>query len=144
MEPGSRIRLASAAILIVVFGAGTLLGVAWDRSLSADTTEGVNAEAGEEKGGKERRRRTPMYEQVGPTPGQKVLIDSIVEHHRDAMQRLHEEFREAYNPRYRALIHDTRDAIKGVFTPEQAAAYDSLLAERDRSRRERESRKDGG
>ena len=52
------------------------------------------------------------------------------------------EFQAAYDPRYRALLQETRAAIKGVFTPEQAHAYDSLIAERDSLAAARERHRD--
>jgi cell division septation protein DedD len=135
MEKNARTRLVTALVLLVVFASGALLGVAVDRTLDADP-----AEKAEEADDGERRRRVPMYEQVGPSESQMISIDSIVQEHRARMSSLHAEFRSAYNPRYEALLEETREAIKGVFNPEQALAYDSLLAERDRRRAERESR----
>jgi cell division septation protein DedD len=135
MEKNARTRLVTALVLAVVFASGALLGLAVDRSLDADPAENVE---GADDG--ERRRRVPMYEQVGPSESQMISIDSIVEEHRARMSALHAEFRSAYNPRYEALLEETREAIKGVFSPEQALAYDSLLAQRDRRRAERESR----
>ena len=135
MEKNARTRLFTALVLAVVFASGALLGLAVDRSLQADPSEGPEvADEGD------RRRRVPIYEQVEPSESQMISIDSIVEEHRARMSSLHAEFRSAYNPRYQTLLEETREAIKGVFTPEQAMAYDSLLAERDRRRAERESR----
>ena len=132
MEKNARTRLTTALVLAVVFASGALLGLAVDRSLEAEPAE--VADEGE------RRRRVPIYEQVEPSESQSISIDSIVEEHRNRMSSLHAEFRSAYNPRYQALLEETREAIKGVFTPEQAMAYDSLLAEWDRRRAERGSR----
>jgi cell division septation protein DedD len=135
MEKNARTRVVAALVLAVVFASGALLGLAIDRSQDAERAERV-----EEADEGERRRRVPMYEQVGPSESQMVSIDSIVEEHRARMSSLHAEFRSAYNPRYQALLEETREAIKGVFTPEQAMAYDSLLTARDRRRAERGSR----
>jgi Spy/CpxP family protein refolding chaperone len=125
----------SAAVLAVVFASGMLLGLAVDRSLHAGPVGDTVATTDTA-----RERRQPMYEQVGPSERQMVSIDSIVDEHRVKMKELHAEFRAAYNPRYQALVEETREAIKGVLTPEQAVAYDSLLEERDRRRAERGSR----
>jgi Spy/CpxP family protein refolding chaperone len=135
MEKNARTRVVAALVLAVVFASGALLGLAVDRSLESESAERV-----EEADEGERRRRVPMYEQVGPSESQMISIDSIVEEHRARMSSLHAEFRSAYNPRYQALLEETREAIKGVFTPEQAMAYDSLLKARDRRRAERGSR----
>jgi len=142
MERGSRTRLTTLLVLVVVFAAGVLLGLAW-RGTAPGAAAGNEAVAGAAPETTGDSTRTPMYEQVGPTPEQKILIDSIVRNHREAMKQLHAEFRAAYEPRYRALIESTREAIKGVLTPEQAAAYDSLLAAWDRKRAERESKRGG-
>jgi NADPH-dependent glutamate synthase beta subunit-like oxidoreductase len=75
-------------------------------------------------------RRTPMYEQVGPDSAQSVMIAALVEEHRARMNALNEEFQENYDPRYRAIIEETREAIKEVFTAEQAAEYQRLVEER--------------
>jgi hypothetical protein len=141
MEHGSRTRLMTAAVLVVVFGAGIMLGVAADGTLSATTPDEVAAidEQPEEEA---RRRRTPMYEQVGPDAEQSALIESIVLEHRERMDVLHDEFRGAYNPRYQALVQDTREAILGVLSPDQAAQYQELLDGWDQRRAERNEKKD--
>jgi len=130
-----RTRLTTVVVLIVVFGAGILLGMAADRSMAATPA----AEAARPAASGDSGRRGPLWEQVGPSDAQKIVIDSIVAEYRTAMRSLHAEFNAAYDPRYRALLDETRAAIKGVLTPEQAHAYDSLVAERDRQHAERDS-----
>lgn len=129
-----RTRVTTVLVLAAVFVAGLLLGLAVDRSLTA--TPAKDLARTEEEGPTERRRA--MYEQVGPSAAQKIVIDSIVDEYRIAMRALHAEFNAAYDPRYKALLHETRAAIKGVLTPEQAHAYDSLVAERDSLAAERD------
>lgn len=129
-----RTRLTTALVLAAVFAAGLMLGLAVDRSLVATPAEPGRPEPEAPSG-----NRRPMYEQVGPNDAQKIVIDSIVQEYRTAMKALHAEFRAAYDPRYRALVDETRGAIKSVLTPEQGLAYDSLVAERDRQRAERDS-----
>lgn len=138
MDKLLRTRLTTVAVLAVVFGSGVLLGIALDRSVVPTPAEDLART--EEERPEERRR--PMYEQVGPSEAQKIAIDSIVQEYRTAMRALHAEFRAAYDPRYDALVRETRAAIKGVLTLEQAHAYDSLVAERDRLRAERGPRED--
>ena len=87
---------------------------------------------GDEQSGE--NRRMPMYEQVGPDAAQSVILDSIVAEHRARLDALNREFQERYDPRFRAIVEETREAIKGVFTPEQAARYQELLDARDRAR----------
>ncbi len=100
------------------------------------------AQADGGQGTADQGRRHPLYEQVGTSAEQKVRIDSIVGNYRSAMKALHAEFRAAYNPRYEALVAETRTAIKGVLTPEQAQKYDSVVAEYEQRRGERSSRDD--
>ncbi len=134
MEHKSRTRLLTALLLAVVFATGILVGLAADSGLGATTPEVV---ADSSKAEAAREERTPMWEQVGPTAAQATTIDSIVREHRLRMDELHAEFRSAYNPRYEALIEETRQAILGVFDAEQAAQYQALLNDYDRRRAER-------
>ena len=134
MEQGARTRLLTAVVLTVVFGSGVLLGLAAQANLAATPAAEVLAMSA---GDPENTRRIPMYEQVGPTETQMGQIESIVAEHRAQMDALHEEFRKAYDPRYDALIAETREAIKDVLTPEQAAAYQELVDARDQRRAER-------
>lgn len=131
MERGARTRMTTVVVLAVVFAAGLLLGMAVDQSSSSPGEQVTDTTRREERG-----RRTPMYEQVGPSEAQKVQLDSIVREHRGEMRELQRDFREQYE----ALIQQTRDAIKGVLTPEQAEQYDSLVVEYEKRRAERGSR----
>ena len=89
-------------------------------------------------------RRTALYEQVGPDEHQKAPIDSIVVDYRERLKVLREESTNAYEKQFRALVEATRESIKDVFTVEQAARYDSLVAEYDRTReKERAANNEG-
>ena len=142
MEQGSRTRILTAVVIAAVFGAGVLLGLAADSSLGADEAEVVAEEtSGEEE--PQGRRRAPTYAQVGPSPEQQGRIDSIVSEHRERTNGLDKETRAAYRTGFREILLETRDAIKGVFTLEQAEEYQRLLDERDaRAAAERADRRD--
>jgi len=137
MEHGSRTKLVTAVILAVVLGTGVMLGLVSDGSLVGPPVEEATMNDADRGRVSERRRRTPMYEQVGPTEAQGVLIDSILEDQRQHMRLLHDEFRASYDPRYQAVIQQTREAILEVFTSEQASEYRVLLQEFDESRTQR-------
>ena len=137
MEHGSRTKLVTAVILAVVLGTGVMLGLVSDGSLVGPPVEEATMNDADRGRVSERRRRTPMYEQVGPTEAQGVLIDSILEGQRQHMRLLHDEFRASYDPRYQAVIQQTREAILEVFTLEQASEYRVLLQEFDESRTQR-------
>jgi hypothetical protein len=138
MENGSRTRLVTVMIIAVIFSTGLLVGLAADSSLQATPVDDVVAESTDKDAEEARPRRTPMYEQVGPTEEQGVLISQVLRANGQRMKALHEEFDSAYQPRYRALIQETRRLILGVFTPEQAVEYQGYLDAYDVRRAERE------
>lgn len=139
MEQGPRARLLTAVVLVLVFVSGLAVGVALDREEVPPPVTTAGAERQPDEG---RRERVPMYMQVGPNEEQKARIDSIVKVHRESLKALEKELRDAYRPRYRALVEQTREAIKGVLNPDQVMVYDSLLADYDRRRAEREEREE--
>jgi len=158
MEQGTRARLTTVLILLLVLATGSVLGVAVDRVLKARNAVaeevGPNSPDEEERPDSERRegssenRRRLIVESVGLTDRQKIQVDSIVSHYRHRMRELQgemeEEVRRAYFPRYRELMENTREEIKGVLTPAQQVEYDSLLADYDRHRREERSNRTSG
>jgi Spy/CpxP family protein refolding chaperone len=137
MEHASRTRLLSAAVLVAVFAAGAFVGFAAHTSL--------RAEAAEVTAGADEPRRPPIYSQVGPTSDQQLRIDSIIQEHRTRTNALDEQMRTALRKGFREILVETREAIKVVLTPEQAAQYQQLLDERDArveaERREEEDQK---
>lgn len=154
MDTTRRARLLSIVVLAVVFASGIVVGFAWDRRLDAAeaaaegeriaaATDSTDAQAGDRGGdeGGERRSRY-MWERVDPTDAQRVLIDSIVQAYRADSRAFHRESREAYDEGMRALVLQTREAIKSVLDPDQAARYDSLATARD-DRNRREDDEDG-
>ena len=140
MEHGSRTKLVTAVILAVVLGAGVMLGLVSDGSLVALPVEEGTVSDADRYRMSDRPRRTPMYQQVGPTEAQTLLIDSILEDQLQHMRSLHEEFRTTYLPQYQALIQQTREAILEIFTEEQASEYRVLLQEFDESRTQGDKR----
>jgi len=155
MEHRSRTKLLTAAILAVVLGAGVMLGLVSVCETGDGSTQCVininsdlaampveEAVVSDADSGRmsERRRRTPMYEQVAPTEAQLLLIDSVLEDQGQHMRSLHEEFRTTYVPQYQALIQQTREAILEIFTEEQASEYRVLLQEFDESRTQGDKR----
>jgi hypothetical protein len=145
MQHGSRTKLITAVVLALVFGSGMLVGYAMDGSGGAEAavapTEGSKSTAAARP-----THRVPVYEQLHPTPEQTERIDSILRDHRDQMVEIHDELRtarETYQTKYDAVIQDTREAIAGVFPPEEAVRYRKLLAEFDRAREQETSSRGG-
>lgn len=118
--------ILSVALLVLTVGAGFLGGVAWQANRAA--TPAPAATPDQEP--RDRDKRRLVIDEVGLEPAKREEVEAIVQHFVARMQALDEEFREAYRPRHRALLHDARDSIKSVLQPEQRALYDSLLAVR--------------
>jgi hypothetical protein len=139
MEPRSRTRLVTIAVLAVVFASGLVLGAAVQGNVVAPIEV---AAAEPEQAEEPAERRIPMYEQVGPSAEQSVLIAEIVADYRArreaARSEAREEARSRYNAEARALILEVRESILGIFSEEQAGEYRALLDEADRRRAERE------
>lgn len=146
MEHGSRTRLTTALILLVVFASGVLLGFAADGRLGAAPADSAyptdpEPEVVDLPG-------TPMSRQVNPTESQLALIDSIVKLHRARTNELDKETRAVFRQGFREILLETREGIKSVLTPEQAVEYQRLLdaydarqaEERERERESPETR----
>jgi hypothetical protein len=154
IEQPQRVRLATVGILALVLGAGFLIGAAWDRRLDAETVSTASDSAAATPETPSGGGRIPIYMRVSPplTAEQMAAAEEIVAHRQEAARSLLGEpgidslykrmkgaekaFKGVYDPRFRALIDTSRAAIREVMTPEQAAQYDSLLAENDRRRRQ--------
>jgi hypothetical protein len=152
MAQMERVKIATVGILALVLGAGFLLGAVWDRKLDAEPAT-VAASDSAPSTSAQRAGRRPMYYEVKPPLSAKQMADAdlIVERRREAVKALmaepgvdslykqmkaaEKQFKLAYDPRFRALIDTSRAAIRQIMTPEQAAQYDSLLADQDRRRR---------
>ncbi|MEJ2539437.1 MAG: hypothetical protein P8188_05625 [Gemmatimonadota bacterium] len=132
MKTRSQATLTTALVLAVVFGSGLVVGAAVDglgsNEAVAQGADGRGDEASE-------ARRTPMYEQVGITDDQRVVIDSIMVANRTRVRAS----RAAHDSAYRAIVQETRAAILSVMGPEQRVRYDSLLAASDARRAAREA-----
>lgn len=149
MNSVRRARLLSVVVLAVVFGSGILVGFALDRRLDmaeadrmaenrVDMDENDRDQGEADDRGDQPRRY--LFDRVDPTDAQRVRIDSIVAAYQSDVRRFHRESREFYDDGMRALVLETREAIKGVLDPDQAARYDSLASDRDR----RNEEDDGG
>ena len=130
-----RVKIVAVAALVLFFGSGIVVGMAWDQTASASTPEETRDQTMSERRG----RRPLIVEGVGLTAFQKTSVDSLVSFHRKRMSDLNEEFR----PRYSAVVADLREEIKGVLTDDQREMYDTLLAENDARRRARRTRDSG-
>ena len=143
MSDAARTRLISFALLIVVFASGAVVGAAMKSTIGASepigevaVRDGSESDQDDDDDG---RRRTPMWELVGPSDQQRAAIDSVLGHHRSSMNILQSQFRSAYNPRYWAIVDSTRASIRAVLQPAQAVQYDSLIGAYDDRKRDGDS-----
>jgi len=146
MGHGFRTRLTTVALLLIVFGTGVLIGFAMD---TEETTELVRAESVAEGEGDadtaasgEGTRRRRIYDQVEPNEAQLRVIDSIVVVHRERTNALDEEMRGQLSAGFRSILLETREAIKGFLSQEQAIEYQRLLDENDARRAAQENEDD--
>ena len=125
-----RAKIVAGSALVLLFGSGIVVGLAWDQTASANPTGEVRTG---ERSERERGRRRLVVDNVGLSAVQKANVDSLVGFHRQRMSDLDTEFQ----PRYREVIADLREEIKQVLTDDQRMRYEVLLAERDARRAER-------
>lgn len=123
-------RLLGLALLTAVFLAGSLFGMAMNRTLLAEEAPAAGDAACEHRGGK-------ILDQLELSPSQRTEVDHILERRRAQT----EAFWDSAGPRLRALTDTTRAEIRAVLTPAQAAEYDRLRAER-RAAKEAERARD--
>jgi hypothetical protein len=135
MEQGSRTRLATVLILVLVFGSGVLLGLAADSSLSAEAPSDVVSAAGDppedaaEEPAEPETERRYIYDEVDPNEEQLARIQVIVAEWRARREAFDEDSRTQWEQGRREFVIETRNAIKAVLSPEQAAEYQRLLDE---------------
>lgn len=131
MNQELKVRGGAAAVLALVFVAGTAVGLAWNRNGADTGPEAVQATQDEPQG----RIQPPngwIIDRLDLSSEQKVEVDSVLDHYGARMSGL----QKSYRPHYRALVDSTVLALRGLLTEEQLDRYDSLeaLSERRRSR----------
>lgn len=119
-------KIVAGTALVLLFGSGVVVGLAWDQTANANTLEAVDPDERSERTG----RRRLIVDNVGLSAVQKAAVDSLVVFHRGRMSDLDTEFQ----PRYRSVIGDLREEIKQVLSDDQRVRYDALLVEYDEER----------
>ncbi len=155
LERSTVARLTTAAVLLLVLGAGVVLGIALDRQLGARGVTELDAAGPVARPGQEGRRRgfdprargpgeerdstrrrpSLIVEEVGLSEEQRAQADSIYWLYRGRMRALHEEFDAAYTSRFEEIMSQSREDMLSILTVEQRATYDSLLSVWDQRRR---------
>ena len=115
-----RVRAQGIALLFITFLVGVLAGFAAERVRAARG----NPEERPPPGTAFRPGHLPpMFRHLDLTPGQREEILAILAARRPQTQEILDEML----PRLRAVTEATHQEIRAVLSPEQAAAYDSLL-----------------
>jgi len=130
-ESALKAKMVAATALVLLFGSGVVVGLAWDQTATASTPEEVRRDG---RSGREERTRRPMIvDRVDLSVVQKATVDSLYFYYGQQLSDLNTDFR----PRYRAVFDDFRVEIRQVLTDEQLVTYDALLLERETEHGER-------
>ncbi|CAN5736057.1 hypothetical protein BH23GEM11_BH23GEM11_15660 [soil metagenome] len=140
MTPGRRARLATLAVLLLVFGVGVLAGIAGDRFVQRQATdlmavtaptEGETVVTPEDPSEEESSTRDRwIIHRVDLSSDQRMAVDSILGYYRAQVRGLTDD----YNDAYWSAVESTRDELREILREEQRITYDSLLVENDRRR----------
>jgi hypothetical protein len=123
MNRDLKVRGGAAAVLAVLFAAGTALGIAVARERRAGADDPVPAE-GRVSAGRAEASQDWMIDRLELTPAQRSAVDSVVEHFGARMSSLQKEYR----PRYHAIVDSASQSLRSLLDEEQRARYDSLQA----------------
>ena len=140
-ETNWRFAARGMAILALTLIAGVAAGFAMDRAVlgprdSDRTAQRSNDRDGGRRGG---RYESMLYDRLDLSVEQRARIDSILERGR----RETDAYWDRVEPQLRAIVDSMRADIRSTLTEAQRARYDSLRAERRKSReREREGEGD--
>ncbi len=140
----TRVKLVTAAVIVAVFAAGIVVGLALDRSFSPalagppDEVGGPTETASRE--GEPAGKTLTIIDRLDLDPRQRVLIDSVL----DDFQARMAGFQKEYRPRYWALVDSSRAEVRQFLSEEQATLHDSLTFESDRRRGRPGTKRDGG
>ena len=123
-----RVRLATGAILCVVFLGGILVGFALDRGVVHASTEAESSEPAV------RNDSAPpnewIIDRLEMTSGQRAQVDSVVAHFGVQMSELQMDYR----PRVQSVVDSANLALRELLSDEQRMRYDSLDAHLERRR----------
>ena len=132
----SRSRITIAFYLVLVFASGILVGVESHRLYATTSTARANSSP---QNMSEFRRRylDGMKTKVGVSDTQLTQINTILE---DTKNKVN-ELAALEKPLHDRIQQEHIDQIKDLLTPQQKVAYDNWRAERERAKREAETKK---
>jgi capsule polysaccharide export protein KpsE/RkpR len=121
---------SAALIALLLFCSGGVVGALADRYYSASV---VNAKTSEDF---RRRDLTEMQTRLKLNSSQVTQLEAIM----DNTKAKYKTVRESYRPQMLQIRQDHIGRVKSILTADQIAAYDRLLAERERHAKEQEER----
>ena len=134
----ARIQLLAGGLLVVTFAVGCLVGAASDRVLNArepgPTTPVAAAKTPTARTDSKARARlidSSMLDEIGVTPSQRVIIDSILDMRDKEAKKLWKE----WEPRFKAMMQETRGQVRAQLTTEQIKQLDVLIEQRKAQRK---------
>lgn len=132
MNQELKVRGAAAAVVALVFVAGTAVGLAWHRGKGGQEEVEAAQVASDAPQGRSQAPSGWIIDRLDLSANQQAAVDSVLDHYGERMSDL----QKAYRPRYRALVDSTVQDLRDLLTEEQLLRYDSLevRAERRRSR----------
>ena len=131
LSPNGKVRLLSFAALFATFFAGTMVGAAFTKVVSADDPP---AQAEQKT---ERKNKTMIFDQLGLNAEQKVRIDSVI-----AKRRAQTDlFWDQHGPQMRSIVDSTRAEINRVLNDEQRARMEQWRQERRERHKQHEAEK---
>jgi hypothetical protein len=123
MNHDLKVRGGAAAVLLILFAAGTALGLAVGGEPRTPEAAPMPGE-GRVSAGRSEPSEEWIVDRLDLTPAQRTAVDSVVAHFGARMSSLQKEYR----PRYRAIVDSASQALRDLLNEEQQARYDSLQA----------------
>jgi len=137
----ARIQLLAGGLLVVTFAVGCLVGAASDRVLNArepgPATPVAAANSTKAKNDTKARAHlidSAMLDEIGVTPSQRVIIDSILNIRDREAKKLWKE----WEPRFKAMMQETRGQVRAQLTTEQVKQLDVLIEQRKAERKQQQ------
>jgi hypothetical protein len=140
-----RTRLLGSVLLLVVFGAGGLVGAATsallksnDRVAGSDLPAQPSGDRNRARGPRGLRMDSLIFDEIAASPQQRAAINAIL----DDRDRIMRRQWNAWESRFDTLMIETRGQVRAQLSADQVRKLDQALAERAARRRARQNDQD--
>jgi hypothetical protein len=144
-ERSYRTRLLGSALLVAVFGAGAVVGLATRALVTPDQPLNESEDRAQPSSDRIRGRGprglkmdSLLFDEIGASPDQRSAINSIL----DDRDRLMRAQWYTWESRFDTLMNETRGQVRAVLTADQTRKLDQAIAERVARRRARQNNRD--